>query len=332
MGKVRVKTIGIEDLPAGRQGKKERQVEEKKKLKERNEAKKAEAAKRKAAEENTAKGSSDVIPDSDRGSKKIDSRLRGNDNEEIAASPSAPVKQAGSLADAQSAPHNDETKSEKKTVKKESKYKAKTSRKAKPHSASYLAMAKLVDKNKTYSVDEAFKILTSEKRAKFDETVELHINTIERGVSGNITLPHGTGKTAKIEIADHATDPKHVEELIKKIEGGQVDFDVLIATPETMVHLAKVARYLGPKGLMPNPKNGTISPKPNEAMKKFEGGQVNFKTEAKAPIIHMSVGKLSYGEKNLNANIKTVLTAVQTKNIKNVTLKSTMSPGIKITV
>lgn len=201
---------------------------------------------------------------------------------------------------------------------------------AKQKSASYQKAVALIDKNKTYKLAEALPLLEKLKRTKFDETVELHINTIEKGISGSLTLPHGTGKSVKVVIANASFDPKGVDELIKTIESGKIDFDVLIATPESMPKLAKVARVLGPKGLMPNPKNGTVTPKPDEIAKKFEGGQFNFKTEAKFPILHLSVGKLSFGDQKLSDNIQTAVKAVKTKNIKSMTLKSTMSPGIKI--
>ncbi len=200
----------------------------------------------------------------------------------------------------------------------------------KQHSNSYITVAKIIDRNKKYSLREALNLLPKLKRARFDETVELHINTIEKGISGNFSLPHGTGKQIKIEILNQAENPKHVEEIVKKVETGKIDFDLLIATPDTMPRLARVARFLGPRGLMPNPKNGTITTKPDEIAKKFRGGQINFKTEAKFPILHLIVGKVSFGEKKLTDNIKTVITAVQTKNIKNITLKSTMSPAISL--
>ncbi len=216
---------------------------------------------------------------------------------------------------------------EKKAKKKEKFIKAK----GQTHSAAYLAVAAKVEKNKTYKLKEALSILPELKIADFDETVELHINTTDKGISGAVTLPHGTGKTIRVEIAD-AADAKHVEDVIKKIEAGQIDFDILIATPDAMPKLAKVARILGPKGMMPNPKNGTVTPKPTEAAKKFEGGQMNFKTESKFPIMHLSVGKLSFGDKKLEENIKAAIDAVNAKKIKNVTLKSTMSPGLKLDV
>ncbi len=198
------------------------------------------------------------------------------------------------------------------------------------HSKSYSKVSSEVDKNKKYSLHDALEILPKLQRAKFDETVELHINTTDKGISGNVVLPHGTGKETRVAIANASEDPKAVDELIKAIEAGKVDFDVLIATPDAMPKLARVARVLGPRGLMPNPKNGTVTPKPEEAAKKFAGGQINFKTEAKFPILHMAVGKVSFGDKKLADNIKTAISAVKVKNIKNVTLKSTISPGLKL--
>jgi len=216
------------------------------------------------------------------------------------------------------------------TEPKKEKKQYKKARPAKQKSASYQKVATLVDKNKKYKLSEALPLLEQLKRAKFDETVELHINTYEKGIAGNAMLPHGTGKTTRVVIANATADAKHVDELIKTIETGKIDFDVLIATPDTMPKLAKVARVLGPRGLMPNPKNGTVTPKPEEVAKKFEGGQFNFKTETKFPILHLAVGKLSFGDKKLSDNITTAVKAVKVKNIKSMTLKSTMSPGIRL--
>jgi large subunit ribosomal protein L1 len=206
--------------------------------------------------------------------------------------------------------------------------KATTSKKKK--SNSYQKALTLIDKTKTYKLAEALPLLEKMKRTKFDETVELHVNTVEKGISGSLTLPHGTGKATRVIIADVTQDEKAVDDLIKNIESGKIEFDVLVATPSTMPKLAKVARVLGPRGLMPNPKNGTVTPKPEDVAKKFTGGQFNYKTEAKFPILHLSVGKLSFGDKKLEENITTAVKAIQTKNIRSVTLKSTMSPGIKL--
>lgn len=231
-------------------------------------------------------------------------------------------------------PQTEEIKAEEKPTEKEEPKKKielkKTATAKKKKSASYQKIATVVEKTKTYKLSEALPLLEKMKRTKFDETVELHINTTEKGISGSLTLPHGTGKTTRVVIADAATDSKAVDDLIKQIESGKIDFDILIATPPTMPKLAKVARVLGPRGLMPNPKNGTVTPKPDEIAKKFAGGQFNYKTEAKFPILHLSVGKLSFGDKKLEENIITAVKAIQTKNIKSITLKSTMSPGIRI--
>lgn len=191
-------------------------------------------------------------------------------------------------------------------------------------SKSYMLMAKTFDKSRKYSLSEALQVLEKLKRSKFDETVELHINTIETGVSGNITLPHGTGKAIRVAIAD--------DDLLAKVAQGKIDFDVLLASPLMMPKLAKVAKILGPKGLMPNPKNATLVKEPEKAAENFKKGQVNFKTELKAPIMHLTVGKMSFGAKKLSENISTLIDATKKEKIRNVTLKSTMSPGIKISL
>lgn len=174
------------------------------------------------------------------------------------------------------------------------------------------------------NLEKSIETLRKFKKSTFDETVELHVNTKEKGVSGMVTLPHGTGKKLRIKVADDA--------IITEIEKGKIDFDVLVATPAMMPKLAKVAKILGPKGLMPNPKNGTITDKPEEAVEKLSAGQISFKTEALAPVIHASVGKLSFEDKKLQENISALLSAIGTTKITSITLKSTMSPGIRIKV
>lgn len=181
-----------------------------------------------------------------------------------------------------------------------------------------------VAKKTTYPVSAGIELLRKFKKSNFDETVELHINTREKGIAGTITLPHGTGKKLRIKIADDA--------LIGQIEQGKIDFDVLVATPDMMPKLAKVARILGPRGLMPNPKNGTISDKPEQVVEKLSAGQVSYKTEPQAPIIHMSVGKLSFADEQLSENISTILSSIGQAKISSVTLKSTMSPAIRIQI
>lgn len=194
--------------------------------------------------------------------------------------------------------------------------------KKKERSEAYKAKVMEIEKNKTYSLTDGLELLRKVKIAKFDETVELHINTTEAGISGTVKLPHGTGKEIRVAVADDA--------VLAEVEKGKINFDILIATPDMMPKLARVARVLGPRGLMPNPKNGTISADPAEAAKKFQGGQISFKTESKLPLIHLSVGKTSFEDKQLEENIKTIFTTIKRNRIKKVTLKSTMSPGIRI--
>lgn len=287
MGKIRVKTIGDEELEKKDLKKAEARAVAKKAREEAEARRAAEAGTTEETKKETSEGTKDVKAEEKK---------------------------------AEEAPK--EAKKDKKDYKKAAPQKAK--------SASYQKVAELVDKNKKYKLSDALPLLEKLKRTTFDETVELHINTIEKGISGSLTLPHGTGKATRVVIANASVDPKMVDDLIKKIESGKIDFDVLVATPDTMPKLAKVARVLGPRGLMPNPKNGTVTPKPDEVAKKFAGGQFNFKTEAKFPILHLAVGKLSFGDKKLSENITTAVKAVKAKNIRSMTLKSTMSPGIRI--
>ena len=192
------------------------------------------------------------------------------------------------------------------------------------HSQKYEQFLSQIDRSKVYSLNEALELLKNLQRGKFDETVELHINTATPGVSGNVTLPHGTGKKTRVAVAD--------DSLIAEIEKGNLNFDILVATPAQMPKLARVAKVLGPRGLMPNPKNGTITDKPQDLVKKYEGGQINFKTEGKNPLLHLTIGKISFGESKLSENIEAMISAIKKSNIVNITLKSTMSPGIKIKV
>jgi large subunit ribosomal protein L1 len=196
--------------------------------------------------------------------------------------------------------------------------------KTKKRSANYSAKIIQIDKNKPYSLPDALELLQKVHLAKFDEAVELHINTVSDGISGQVKLPHGTGKEVKVAIATDA--------VLVDVEKGKIDFDILIATPDMMPKMAKVARVLGPKGLMPNPKNGTISAKPEEAAKAFQGGQMHYKTEAKMPVMHLVVGRLSFKNDELSENIKTVLSKIGKEKMRKVVLKSSMSPAIRLQV
>lgn len=180
-----------------------------------------------------------------------------------------------------------------------------------------------VDRNQLYPLKEAVKLLLSVANSKIDETVEVHISTHESKLTGAVKLPHGTGKSQKIAIVD--------DKLLAQVAKGKIDFDVLLASPDMMPKIAKFARILGPKGLIPNPKAGTISENPEELKKKIETGhELRFKTEPKAPLLHLTIGKISFGEEKILENLKATIEAVKVKNIKKAVLTSTHSPGIKL--
>jgi len=181
-----------------------------------------------------------------------------------------------------------------------------------------------IDKNKLYSIKEAIFLLKKIKYSKFDESFELHLNVDKVGLKGEVELPYSLGKKVKVAIVD--------DKILDQIEKGKVDFDVLIAHPSFMPKLIKYARILGPKGLMPNPKDGTISPNPQEAAKKFEKGLLHWKTESKFPLIHQMIGKISQKDEELEENIKAFLKAVGLSHIKEAYLKTTISPSVKIEV
>lgn len=187
----------------------------------------------------------------------------------------------------------------------------------------YLA-AKAKVKNQAYPPAEAIKLLRGVSLAKFDPSVELHLNLKTEKLAGELQLPHGSGKKLRVEIATDKT--------LTKLNDNQIDFDVLIAPPAMMPKLAKYARILGPKGLMPNPKNGTISPDPAAAAKKFAGGLTRYKSEAKAPLLHLIIGKLSFTDAQLEANLNAALNTVKSKNIADAFLCTSMSPSVRLVI
>jgi len=188
----------------------------------------------------------------------------------------------------------------------------------------YQVSIALVEKKKQYELKEAVALLKKMKYASFDETVEIHLNLKEEGLKGEVSLPHGTGKQISVVIADDA--------LLAKIDAGTIEFDVLIAAPSFMPKLVKYAKILGPKGLMPNPKNGTVSDKPEEAVKKFKSGGMRYKSESKFPLLHQSLGKISFKDEELIANIQSFVNAVQKKNINSIYLSLTMSPSVRVNI
>lgn len=207
--------------------------------------------------------------------------------------------------------------------------KAAKKKKARVRSSRYQAASEMVDRSKLYPLKEALALLKKTATTKFDATVEVHININgaildkdKPSLSGTINLPHGTGKKRRIAIAD--------EELLKKVAEGKIEFDVLVAHPSMMAALAKVARILGPKGLMPNPKNGTVNADPEKRAKELAGGEVTWKTEPDHPVIHLSLGKVSYDEAKISENLKTLVKSIGTSKMTKLTLSSSMGPGIKV--
>jgi large subunit ribosomal protein L1 len=215
----------------------------------------------------------------------------------------------------------------------------------------YRAIAGKIDKNNIYSVEEAVKLIKENKIAKFDETVEVHIKTNvdtkkgDQQIRGTVILPHGTGKSKRVavitstsekEAKDAGADIVGGEELIEKFSK-KIDFDVLVATPEMMPKLAKVAKILGPKGLMPNPKTETVTTKIKETVEALKKGKAAFKNDDTSNI-HQAVGKLSFEDNKLAENIKAFVEAIEKskpatfkgKLIANITICSTMGKGIRI--
>lgn len=209
--------------------------------------------------------------------------------------------------------------------------KKKKQKKARERSKRYKEVAGVVDRTKLYPLAEAVSLVKKTSITKFDGTVELHVNLNPANLGdqkgdyrGSVSLPHGTGRQVRVVIADDA--------ILANVESGTIDFDVLVAHPSMMPKLAKVARILGPKGLMPNPKSGTVTDSPEKRVKELAHGQINFKAEPGNPIVHLGVGKVSFEDKKLIENIEAILTAIGRGKIARATLAATMGPGVKVAV
>ena len=189
------------------------------------------------------------------------------------------------------------------------------------HGKKYHAVRAQLDKTKLYEVVDAIELVKKLSYSKFVGSVEAHIAVREVGSSIDLSLPHSTGKSVKVAIVD--------KDLLAEIEAGNMDFDVLLATPDFMPKLAKLARVLGPKGLMPNPKNGTLTPNPELKKEALEAGAFTLKTEKKAPLMHLVIGKTDMDSKELVANLKAIIKALKGKVLK-ISIAASMSPGIKV--
>jgi len=210
---------------------------------------------------------------------------------------------------------------EEETTKETQKEGKKTTKKAKKRSKNYLEAEKKVEVNKLYSPSEAIKLLKSISLSKFKGNIDAHLNVKEVGLKGEIQFPHPTGQKQKIRLVD--------EELLKELGKGKIDFTLLVTNSKMMPKLVKFAKLLGPRGLMPNPKNGTITENPEEFIKNA-AGKTQFKTEQKFPLIHLTIGKIDSLEKDLEDNFQVLIKAVGRKNIQKAVLSPTMGPGIKV--
>ncbi|MCB9989897.1 MAG: 50S ribosomal protein L1 [Rhodospirillales bacterium] len=218
------------------------------------------------------------------------------------------------------------------------------------------ALYEAVDRNKLYTVEEAVKILQSgSKQRKFDETFEIALNLnidprhADQAVRGMFELPHGTGGSVRVavfakddkakEAKDAGADIVGAEDLAEKIKAGEMDFDRCIATPDMMPLVGQLGKILGPKGLMPNPKLGTVTPDVKKAVESAKGGAIEYRAE-KAGIIHAGVGKASFDEKKLAENITAFVREIirvkpsgaKGTYMKKITVSSTMGPGIKLDI
>jgi len=209
------------------------------------------------------------------------------------------------------------------------------------------------DFNKAYGLDEAVKLVKDNAKAKFDETIEIAVNLgvdprhADQQVRGVVNLPSGTGRDVKVAVfargpkADEATaagaEVVGAEDLVERVQGGFMDFDRVIATPDMMALVGRLGKVLGPRGLMPNPKVGTVTMNVGQAVKDAKGGAVEFRVE-KAGIVHAGIGKASFTEEALLANVKALVEALNRSKpsgakgtyIKKISLSSTMGPGVKI--
>lgn len=212
-----------------------------------------------------------------------------------------------------------------------------------------------VDSEKLYSLDEAMALVKEVNTTKFDASIDLHINLgvdprkADQGIRGTASLPHGTGKSKTVvvfctpdkeaEALEAGADYAGLDELVQKVQGGWTDFDVVIAMPQTMAQVGRLGRILGPRGLMPNPKTGTVTPNVAAAVSDVKGGKISFRVD-KYGIIHSSVGRVSFDAPKLAENAMELISTLMKMKpssakgiyMKSITVASTMSPGIKVDV
>lgn len=220
-------------------------------------------------------------------------------------------------------------------------------------SKGYQKSAALIEKDKVYTLSEALELATKTSSVKFDASVEIHVRLgvdprqADQNIRATVSLPNGTGKTIRVAVfapeADHAAAKKAGadvvgdDEFLKQLDKEQLDFDVLVATPQYMPRLGKYARLLGPRGLMPNPKSGTVATDVAKAVSEAKAGKVEYRVDKQA-IVHLSVGKVSFGAAKLEENAKAFFDSLQSQKptslkggyVKTTNITTTMGPGIKV--
>lgn len=223
------------------------------------------------------------------------------------------------------------------------------------HGKKYQEAAKLVDRQKAYDPQEAVELVKKTATARFDETVEVAVKLgvdprhADQQVRGAVVLPHGTGKERKVlvfakgdaarEAQEAGADYVGAEDLVEKIQGGWLDFDVAIASPEVMGMVGRLGRILGPRGLMPNPKSGTVTPEVGKAVREAKAGKIEYRVD-RAGIVHCPIGKASFEPAKLLENLHVLIEALlrakpaaaKGQYMRGVTLATTMGPGIKVNV
>lgn len=219
----------------------------------------------------------------------------------------------------------EKTEKKKETVEK-SKTSAKKESKPRQRSIKYKKALELVDRSKKYSIDEAIELAKKTSYSKFDGSLEIHAR-LEKSkktdnVRGLLQLPHGNGKTVKAVLLDD----KIIESILKN---KKTEYDVLVATPDMMPKIARIAKILGPQGKMPSPKSGTVTTDPDKILKEIQAGRSEYKADANGNI-HISIGKLSWDDTKLLENYKVAINALAAQKLQSITLSATMGPGIKI--
>lgn len=207
--------------------------------------------------------------------------------------------------------------------------------KSKPRSKKYQEKTEGLNRSKSYSLAEVVDMVKNLSYSKFNGTLEAHIVTAQTGLRGLISLPYASGRKIRVlafgkNAPESGADIIGDDFILSQIEKGQINFDIIVTTPEWMPKLAKVAKILGPRSLMPNPKNGTITEDLKKAVAGFQGGKTEFKTEGKTPVIHLSLGKLDQPTEQLQANLKTLLQTLGKSRVVKVHLAPTMGPSVKL--